>query len=89
MNYFKDKYGAVYAYDDEQVTAGYGKSMTPMTKSEINAHENPEKSREEKNADARAYLNSTDWYVIRMQETGEKIPEEVLKKRSEARKEVV
>ena len=35
-----------------------------------------------------AYLDSTDWYVPRSMETGEPIPEEVKRKRAEAREEI-
>lgn len=41
------------------------------------------------NAEARAYLVSTDWYVIRLQETGEAVPDEVLAERAAARVRVV
>lgn len=41
------------------------------------------------NAEGRAYLTSTDWYVIRLQETGEPIPEGVLAERTAARARVV
>lgn len=41
------------------------------------------------NAEARAYLASTDWYVVRFSETGEPIPEDVKQKRAEARAAVV
>lgn len=41
------------------------------------------------NAEARAYLASTDWYVIRQQETGEPIPKDILIERSRRRAEVV
>ena len=41
------------------------------------------------NADALAYLASTDWYVIRKQETGVEIPADILAKRQEARDSIV
>ena len=41
------------------------------------------------NSEARAYLSSTDWYVIRLQETGQDVPEEILEARSQARFRVV
>lgn len=41
------------------------------------------------NAKSRAYLAKTDWYIIRQQETGEPVPEDVLAKRAEARATVV
>lgn len=49
----------------------------------------PEQEQDRANAEARAYLSSTDWYVIRMQETGEPVPEDVLAKRAAARARVV
>lgn len=36
-------------------------------------------------AEARQYLNDTDWYVTRKMETGVEIPEDVTIKRAEAR----
>jgi hypothetical protein len=41
------------------------------------------------NAEARAYLASTDWFVIRMSENGTPIPIDVLTKRAEARLAVI
>ena len=41
------------------------------------------------NAEARAYLLQTDWYVIRLQETGQVIPDNILQSRAEARSRVV
>lgn len=49
-----------------------------------------EKEKQERtNQEARAYLSQTDWYVIRLQETGESIPEDILQKRADARASVV
>ena len=42
-----------------------------------------------RNQEARAYLTSTDWYVIRNQETGVAIPEEIAIKRQEAREQII
>lgn len=41
------------------------------------------------NMRARAYLNSTDWYVIRFNEIGTLIPEEIIQKRKAARDSIV
>ena len=41
------------------------------------------------NAEALVYLASTDWYVIRKQETGAEIPADILAKRQEARDSIV
>ena len=41
------------------------------------------------NAEARAYLASTDWYVVRQAESGAPIPTDILYKRAEARAKVI
>jgi len=41
------------------------------------------------NAQERAYLSNTDWYIIRFQETGEAIPQTILDGRENARKNVI
>lgn len=41
------------------------------------------------NAEARAYLASTDWLIVRMSETGIPVPQEVLGARAAARASVV
>lgn len=41
------------------------------------------------NEEARAYLNSTDWYVVRFAETGVPIPQEILDARQAARERIV
>ncbi|MGM6040952.1 hypothetical protein ABLA37_22410 [Vibrio parahaemolyticus] len=38
--------------------------------------------------DYRRYLKETDWYVIREQETGEPIPDEIKQSRATAREKV-
>jgi hypothetical protein len=43
----------------------------------------------DKSRKAKEYLANTDWYVIRQQEQGTLIPEDVLAKRQEARDSVV
>lgn len=48
-----------------------------------------EELQQQANAEARAYLASTDWYIIRLQETGQPVPEEILEARSQARSRVV
>jgi hypothetical protein len=39
----------------------------------------------ELNIQHRAYLTSTDWYVVRLTETGVPVPADILLKRQEAR----
>lgn len=52
-------------------------------------YKSPEQVQAEVNADARAYLLSTDWYVIRLQETGEPAPAEIMAERYAARARVI
>ena len=73
MNYFKNpESGEVFAYDDEQVVAGLADGKTPMTAEEVEAHVNPqptpEQVKESINAEARAYLASTDYIVTKISE---------------------
>ena len=46
-------------------------------------------TQEDTNAEARAYLNSTDWYVVRFAETGVAIPQDILDARQAARDSIV
>lgn len=46
-------------------------------------------ARIQKNEAARRYLSSTDWYVIRFNETGEPIPQSILEERAKRRSEVI
>lgn len=41
------------------------------------------------NAEARAYLAKTDWYVTRMHETGQPVPDDIVAARQAARDRVV
>ena len=49
----------------------------------------PKQLQSQKNAEARAYLLSTDWYVVRFAETGVAIPDEVITARKSARESVL
>jgi hypothetical protein len=46
-------------------------------------------TQEEINAENRAYLASTDWYIIRSQETGTPVQQDILDARSAARAAIV
>ena len=41
------------------------------------------------NADHKAYLKETDWYVIRKTETGVEVPTDILTRRAEARAAII
>lgn len=64
MKYFKQN-EQVYAFDNEQLSQGYGKDMTPMTDEEVELHLNPIPTEaqilEAKQQEAQSYLDSTDW----------------------------
>lgn len=68
-------------------------AMRPLTAEELEAHLNPAPTarqlQEQANAVARQYLQDTDWYVIRLQETGAPVPAEVLEARQAAREAIV
>lgn len=48
-----------------------------------------EELQQQASAEARAYLAETDWYVIRLQETDEPVPAEILADRAAARARVI
>lgn len=89
MIYYKSKTGEVYAYDQEQIDLGLADDKVALTDAEAEAHKNPvptaEQLQAQINTEARTYLASTDWYVIRLQETGEAVPVDVLADRAAAR----
>lgn len=94
MIYYKSKTGEVYAYETEAERQEWGATdLVAMTTTEVNVHLNPiptpEQLQELVNAESRAYLDSTDWYVIRLQETGAPIPAEILDERAAVRARVV
>lgn len=49
----------------------------------------PEQLQEQINNDARAFLESTDWYVVRFAETGVVIPQDISAARQAARERIV
>lgn len=49
----------------------------------------PEQLQAQTNAEARAYLAGTDWYVVRFAETGVAIPADILAARQAARDSIV
>lgn len=49
----------------------------------------PEELQAEVIAQARAYLVSTDWYVVRFAETGVAIPQDILDARQAARSRII
>ena len=65
------------------------RELTPQEISQLPIIDLEKEKQERTNQEARTYLSQTDWYVIRLQETGESIPEDILQKRADARASVV
>jgi hypothetical protein len=65
------------------IGAGFA-NWTRLTESEILAHE-LQKAKDAKIAQCKAYLNKTDWYVIRLADAGIVIPVEIVENRNFAR----
>ena len=57
--------------------------------SEQVAQEKAQQEQERINNESREYLKSTDWYVIRQQETGVAIPQDILDARQAARERII
>lgn len=93
MKYYKDKHNQVYAFEaDGSQDAFIGENLIAITESEALTITNPpptsEQLQAQTNAEARAYLASTDWYVVRFAETGVAIPAEIAEARKLARESV-
>jgi hypothetical protein len=94
MKYYKDNQNQVFAYESVADRIKYGKpELVEITEQEalviVNPPPTPEQLQQQTNAQARAYLASTDWYVIRMQERGTAIPQEILDARQAARDSII
>ena len=55
----------------------------------IDTYEDPPKTQEQINKEAQDFLDSTDWYIIRLTETGVAVPDEILTQRQVAREAIV
>mgnify|MGYP001766780143 CR=1 FL=1 len=86
MKHYKNSNGQVFGFEDDQLHL-VTSDMVEITLEEI-AELNkptPEQLEAQAKAEALRYLADTDWYVVRLTETGVAIPEEVSIKRAEAR----
>lgn len=93
MKYYKDENNQVFAFEsDGSQDAFIGKNLIAITEAEALAITNPpptpEELQEKTNAEARTYLASTDWYVVRFAETGVAIPDDIMTARKAARESV-
>jgi hypothetical protein len=57
--------------------------------SEQVAQEKAQQEQEQINNESREYLKSTDWYVVRQQETSVAIPQDILDARQAARESII
>jgi hypothetical protein len=93
MSYFKAADNSVHYLDDDSFAYLLPEGSTKMTDEQVadmlSTHINPPNPQIGINKAALEYLESTDWYVIRNQETGESIPAEVSRLRQEAREKIV
>jgi hypothetical protein len=94
MKYFKDENNEVYAFEADGSQDDFiGKNLIPITETEARAITSPSPTPEQlqaiTNAEARAYLSDTDWYVARFAETGVAIPPDVMAARQAARESIV
>ena len=90
--YFKDTNNQLHVID-ESFTHLLPQGCIEITQEEADAihiEKNPPPDPQiQINADALAYLASTDWYVVRFSETGVAIPQDVLDARQAARDSIV
>jgi hypothetical protein len=69
-----------YVHGREKITVAQARERQAQVAAETAFRE-----KEARSIDALRYLASTDWYVVRQQETGKAIPVEVLAERQQAR----
>jgi hypothetical protein len=86
MKHYINTNNQIFAFDVDQlhlVTADM-REISNQELAELLAP-TPEQLAEQAKAEARAYLNSTDWYYARLAETGQAVPDDVVVKRKASR----
>ena len=73
---------------DEQHQTATQNNHNHCTNAGVTSTVTLERTNQEKVIEAYSYLGSTDWYIVRNQETGAAIPSEVTTKRTEARQTI-
>jgi hypothetical protein len=84
-NYYTKNSDGDYCRNDEILDIS---DVAWLTDEDRAAH-TAQKEQERINSDSLAYLASTDWYIIRLQETAKPIPQEILDNRQAARDAIV
>jgi hypothetical protein len=77
----------VFAFESDEERKEFGPpELVAMTAAQVKAHHAPKPlTPEQLKEQARGFLASTDWYVTRLTETGQAIPDEVAAQRAAAR----
>lgn len=93
MKYYKDENNIVYAFESDGTQDDFiQENLVAITLEEANAIRLPKPTPEEMqsriNAEAREYLDSTDWCIVRFVETGVEIPNNILVTRQSARESI-
>jgi len=92
MKNYKDKDNNVYAYESDGSQDAFIKNgLVPISDEDLATLHKPTavQIQYEVNAVALAYLASTDWLIIRQQETGTVVPPDITSARAEARSKIV
>lgn len=92
MKYYKDENNEVYAFAADGSQDDFiPEHLVAITEVEADALRapTPEQLQGQANNEARAYLLSTDWYVVRFAETGVAIPEDIAAARQAARESIL
>lgn len=75
--------GIAYVDGRQPLTVAEVRQRQVEVEAEVAARE-----KEARSIDALRYLASTDWYIVRQQETGKAVPQEVLAERQRARESI-
>lgn len=85
MPHYKSPDNQLHWLDDPKFVHLLPAGSVPIPDAEANAIREANKPKPDPKAEAQAYLNATDWYVVRFAETGVPVPTEVTTKRAAAR----
>lgn len=85
MPHYKSPDNSLHWLDDAKFANLLPAGSVQITDAEADAIREANKPKPNPKAEAQAYLDSTDWYVVRFAETGVPVPVEVTTKRAAAR----
>jgi len=85
MTHYKAPDNSVHWLDDAKFVHLLPPGSVPITDAQAESLRAANAPKPDPKAEAQAYLDSTDWYVVRMAETGVPVPADVTAKRAAAR----